>query len=513
MPPSITKGSMLLALLCACLGDRGTPDDRIVVLIPNPAVNPDPRFTVNSYDTKLSGLLCPGLTWSAGEGLQPALRLAESITRVDDLTWDVVVRSGLRFSDGRPVRAADVEFTYQSAMGNSRATARKPLVERFVSVTALDQRRVRFRLKAPLATLQTDLEFGIVSQASADPYSGRFDGGAVVCAGPFRIVELGQERVLLDRNPFHVPQARIAEVELRLVADQNAQALMLAGGSADLSQNVLRPDLIDDIDERDGIQVTAGKSSLLSFMMLHNEHRILRDVRVRRAIAHAIDRETIVSAKFEGRAVLASGLLPPLHWAYNGQVDRYPYDPERAMALLDEAGLRDPDGPGGAPRFGLTYKTSADQFRVAVAHIIAQQLGQVGIEVEVRAFEFGTLLADLNAGNFELATMQSVAITDPDYLFTYYNSTRIPTPKEGMHNRYRYRSQQVDELTVAGRNQLDRARRRQLYGEVQAILARDLPVIPLWHEDNIAVMRHDVVGYQVNPTASFAGLAEVTKLR
>jgi peptide/nickel transport system substrate-binding protein len=458
-------------------------------------------------------LLCPGLTTSDGQGLAPALRLAESITRVDDLTYDVVVRDGIRFSDGQPLRAADVAFTYMSAIQDAKATAHAPLKERFTAVTALDGRRVRFALVDKLATFMTDLEFGVVSQASANPATGRFAGGRVICAGPFRIVSLRHERVLLERNPYHDPPAAIAEVELRLVPDQNAQALMLAGGSADLIQNTLRQDLIDDIDARHRVQVTADPSSLTNMLLLHTEHRILRDPRVRRAIAHAIDRDVIIEAKFEGRARPATGLLPPMHWAYAADVDRHPFDLARAGALLDEAGYPDPDGPGGAPRFALTYKTSADQFRVAIAHIIAQQLGRVGIDVTVRAFEFGTLLADLNAGNFELASLQTVGITDPDYLYTYFNSVRIPTPRAGMHNRMRYRSARVDELTAGGRRELDRDRRRAMYVEVQQILARDLPVVPLWHEDNIAVMNVDLVGYQVTPTAMFTHLARTTKNR
>ncbi|HTM21789.1 MAG TPA: ABC transporter substrate-binding protein [Kofleriaceae bacterium] len=503
-----------LALVLGCDGrDRRTPDDRIVVLIPNPAVNPDPRLTFNNYDTKLSVLLCPGLTSTDGEnqGLAPTLNLAASIERVDDLTRDVVVKDGITFSDGKPLRAEDVAFTFQSALDDDSMPSHAPLAERFTSVKVVRARTVRFALKDKLATLLSDLSFGVVSAASADPATGRFPGGRVVCAGAYRIVELGHDRVLLERNPYYRPAPRTAEIELRLVPDQNAQALMLAGGSADLIQNTLRADLVDDIDARRRVQVTSGPSTLTSMLLFQLEHPILRDVRVRHAIAYAIDRDTIIAAKFHGRARIATGLLPPLFWAYEGDVDRYPFDPARAARLLDEAGYPDPDGPGGAPRFRLTYKTSAEQFRVAIAQIIAQQLGQVGIDVTVRAFEFGTLVADLNAGNFDLASLQTVPITEPDYLYTYFNSVRIPTGKASMHNRMRYRSARVDELTAAGRRELDPARRRAIYAEVQQILARDLPVVPLWHEDNIAVMNVDLDGYQVTPTAMFTGLAATGK--
>jgi peptide/nickel transport system substrate-binding protein len=205
-------------------------------------------------------------------------------------------------------------------------------------------------------------------------------------------------------------------------------------------------------------------------------------------------------------------MLPPSHWAYNGEVDRYEHDPERARKLLDEAGYPDPDGPGGRPRLRLSYKTSAEQFRLTLARIMAAQLGEVGIEVEVRSFEFGTFFADIKRGNYQLASMQTADITEPDYLFTYFHSSRIPTPEElDLHNRWRYRNDRVDALTMKGREEMDRARRRELYAEAQAILAAEVPIVPLWHEDNLALMNVDVEGYQVFPNAQFIGLTTATK--
>jgi peptide/nickel transport system substrate-binding protein len=210
--------------------------------------------------------------------------------------------------------------------------------------------------------------------------------------------------------------------------------------------------------------------------------------------------------------VLATGLLPPGHWAYRGDVRRHGHDPAAARALLDAAGYPDPDGPGPAPRLRLSYKTSADQFRVAIARVIASQLAEVGIAVEVRAFEFGTFFADVKAGTYQLATMQSAEIVEPDFLYTYFHSSRIPTPADpGAHNRWRYASAAVDQLTGRGRAELDRTARVALYGQVQALLAEDLPIVPLWHEDNVAVMNVDVAGFEVLPNARLSGLARVTK--
>jgi peptide/nickel transport system substrate-binding protein len=287
---------------------------------------------------------------------------------------------------------------------------------------------------------------------------------------------------------------------------------MLVGGSADFSQNSVRVDLVDFIEKRERVQVVTGKSAILSYLMMHNEDPVLSDRRVRKAIAIAIDRQRIVEAKFGGRAVLATGLLPPFHWAYSGEVERHSFDRERAMTLLDEAGYPDADGPGGKPRLHLTYKTSASQFRLAIARVIASQLGEIGIDVEVQSFEFGTFFADVKAGNYQLASMQTSAISEPDFYYTYFNSVRIPTEAAPhMHNRWRYRSDRVDELTELGRSTMNRDERLGIYREVQQILAHDLPIIPLWHEDNIAVMSRRVQNYDVFPNARLADFARLHK--
>ncbi len=493
---------------------RRTPDDTLVMLFGAVIRDLDPRFAVSSNDIKLSRLLAPGLTSINRPSLEPRPELAESIEQLDERTWEVVIRADARFSNGDPVTARDVAYSYQSVLDpNVGSLYRASFSDRFERVEVIDARRARFHLKKPLATFLSDLDFGIVSATAGQTSEHRFPDGLIVGAGPYRVVSIASERLLFAHNPHYYGTAPATpNVEIRTVRDANARALMLVGGSADLAQNALRLDLVDAVAERSRVKVEGGPSAILTYVMMQGEDPAFRDVRVRRAIAHAIDREQILAAKLGGRAVLATGLLPPSHWAYEADVARYPYDPARAQALLDEAGFPDPDGPGGEPRMRLQYKTSADQFRLAVARILASQLAAVGIEVDVRAYEFGTFLADIKQGNFQLASMQTAAIGDPDYYFAYFHSSRIPTA-EHPHttNRWRYSDARVDALTEAGRSTSERAQRLEIYREVQQILARDVPIVPLWHEDNIAVMNVDVTGYEILPHAGVSGLAGAHK--
>ena len=469
---------------------------------------PDPRYALTNYDAKLSRLVAPGLTTVDTPDGAPRLELAAEITRIDDVTIDITLRDDATFSDGQPVRGEDVARTYQSVMSDACGSLyQKGFLERYASIEATGERRVRFHLKQPIAMFMTDIEFGIISFHDAPAGACRMPN--VIGAGPFVLRELTASAAYLDANPHYRRRPQLAHVEIQFVRDSAARILMLVGGSADLVQNAARPDLVDDVLERPRVKVASGASVILTYMLFNNQDRILRDKRVREAIALAIDRRAIVTAKFGGRAVLATGLLPPSHWAYSADVARYNHDVAHARQLLDEAGYK-PD-PRGV-RLHLVYKTSADAFRVAIARIIAAQLADVGIEVEIRSFEFATFFADIKKGNYQLATMQSPEITEPDFYYWFFHSSRWPTAKDpDGSNRWRYANPALDRLVEAGRRELDVAKRKAIYAEAQRLIAAELPILPLWHEDNVVLSNVDVRGYTIVPNARFIGLVTTSK--
>jgi peptide/nickel transport system substrate-binding protein len=492
--------ALLLATSCS-VNRRRTPDDTLVVLTETPMMTSDPRYALSTLDSKLSRLVAAGITAVDTPNLEPRLDLAARIDYLDPRTVDITLRDDARFSDGLPVTAADVAWTYGTVLADdSKSLHHKGFTERYARVEARGAKLVRFHLKQPLATLGSDLDFGILSP------SGRG-------AGPFVLRELTSTHALLDANPYYYgPPPKTPHVEIQFVRDAAARLLMLAGGSADLIQNAVRMDLIEEVRDRPRIQIASGPSVILTYLMFNNDDPKLSDVRVRRALALAIDRPAIVAAKFGGHARLATGLLPEMHWAYSGDLPHHDFDPVRARALLDEAGYRDPDGAGPLPRMSLVYKTSSDAFRIAVARVIAAQLSQVGIDVEVRSFEFGTFFADIKKGSYQIASMQSAELNEPDYYYFYFHSGRIPSPANpDGGNRWRYRSPELDRLVEAGRQELDRGKRKAIYADAQKIVATDVPIVALWHEDNVVLSNVDVKGYEITLNARMKGLAQAWK--
>ena len=509
---------MLLAFCAQFVGCHGrrVPDDELVVLIETAAQTLDPRFCVGAYDFKLSRLAFAPLVSVDNERVEPKMELAESVRADGETRWLVALREA-RFWDGRRVTAADVAYTLERFRDPALGSR---LRQRFIDdglerVEIVDDHHLVFHLSHPHAPFITDLDFGIFARplqgaAPPGPHELPVGAGAFVPAGregeTFRFV----------RNDFYYGGApHIRALTVRTIRDDNSRLLAMVGGSADLTQNTISPLLLSAVEEQPSLKVVTARSSVYTYMGVNLDDPILKDVRVRRAIALAIDRAQIVRTKLRGRAVLATGMLPSFHWGYAAPplVHDWGYDPAESKRLLDVAGYPDPDGDGPRPRMTLVYKTSSNKFRVAIARVIVAMLAEVGIEVELRANEFATLFSDIKAGNYQLFSMQIPEIAEPDLYTNFFASNRIPTrehPDAG-GNRVRYRNPEVDRLLDAGRRELDHDRRRAIYAEVQRILAEDLPVISLWHEDNVAAMRREVTGFQLLPTAQFSSLASCEK--
>jgi peptide/nickel transport system substrate-binding protein len=225
-------------------------------------------------------------------------------------------------------------------------------------------------------------------------------------------------------------------------------------------------------------------------------------------LAHAIDRQALIQHVLHGLAQPADGILPVGHWAYEPQVSRYAYDPERAAQLLDAAGFPDPDGEGPQARFQLQYKTSQNEVGRRIAEVIQESLRKVGIAIEIRSYEWGTFFGDIRAGNFQLYALTWVGVTDPDIFHYVLHSQSIPPAGA---NRGRYVNLYLDALLDQGRRATALEQRRAAYSEAQAITASELPYIPLWHDTNVAVLRTTFTGYSLPPAGDYRAIQSIRR--
>jgi peptide/nickel transport system substrate-binding protein len=489
-----------------CTAQRPLAPDAFVILIDAAPGSLDPRFAISDYGAKISQLIFSSLVTTDTETGAPELDLAERIENPEPTVYEVTLREGVRFHDGHPLTTADVLYTFGQLGADN---VRSPRARAFdgVGIVAIDERRVRFELPEPNATFVNDLAMGILpAHLLAD--QGTFGDDPLVGSGPFRwIAQRGELEVVLAANAdYYGTVPAIDLVSIRLVRDQNARTLATIAGTADLVQNAIPPMLLPVVREYPNLVVESAPSFKYTYVVFNCRHPILSDVRVRQAIAYALDREEIIAQKLGGLAQLSTGLLAPGHWAYEPDVRRYDHDLEQAAALLDEAGF--PAGPDGT-RFSLVFKISADKTRRAIAEVMAHQLGRVGIDVEVQSYEWGTFFADVRSGNFALASLQWPNIPDPDHYRYIFHSENIPMDNGGRGaNRGAYENTELDELLERGRRTLEREERRAIYSRVQQIAAEEVPYVSLWHEDNYVVRRRGLEGYRMVPNARFRYLTE-----
>lgn len=502
-------GAALLVGLAAggCDSAPSEPTPFIVLLDSSPK-GLDPRFATSDASAKLVGLLHAGLLTTDTQSGEPRLDLAASIAQPSPVRYEVALRDDIYFHDGQPVTSADVEYTLMQLDSELVNSPYSGTARRIKNFEVVDAHHFNITLHQPFAAFLNDLSMGIVPAHQCAGHASC--PGPVIGAGPFKFVSQEADKAfLLERfDKYYAGAPALERVLFKVVEDDNTRLLAMLGKSADLVQNAVAPLMLPVLADAERLRVQTAPSFKYTYLAFNLEHPILKDAKVRQAIAHGIDRRAIIEYKFKGLARLSTGLLSPEHWAYEPDVATYDYDVERAKKLLDEAGYPDPDGDGPQARFKLEFKVSANKFRKSLVQLMAHQLARIGIDVTVRSYEWGTFYSDIQSRNFELTTMQWPSVLDPGLYAWIFHSKNIPSPenRSAGANRGGYSNPRVDALLERGEHETDVEQRRAIYAEVQKILARELPYISLWHEDNIAVTSAETRGYFMTPNARFEGL-------
>jgi peptide/nickel transport system substrate-binding protein len=496
---------LALATLLALAGCHGAPRDpnTVVFLIESSPANLDPRIGTDAQSERIDALLFDGLV-DHNERFQFIPALAESWQQPNPLSLVFHLRSGVRFHDGRPLTARDVVWTIESMMNPASAGAViSPKAAAFTAVDqveAPDDRTVIVHLKHADNFLLTNLSTGAIGIVPEG--SGKDFWQHPVGTGPFKFIsqQIDQD-VILERNSLSwsvVP--KIDRVRFSVVPDAITQSLELEKGSGDVAVNSLPMDSLPVLSARPNLQLQETGGTEIQYLGFNLREPLLQDVRVRQAIACAIDRELIIKTLLLGHARPASSLLPEAHWAWTSDVARYDFDPARARRLLDKAGLK--PGAGGI-RFHLTMKTSNDEGTRLLAAVLQQQLAGVGIALEIRSYEFATFYSDVMRGAFQIYSMRWVGIQQPD-IFSFAYSTANFSP-HGV-NRSHYSDARLDHLLDDAATSQDMPQRRADYVESQQILARDLPAIDLWYRDTVFVHSRRLTHVVPTPAGSYTFL-------
>ena len=465
----------------------------------------NPAVTTSGNTHPVTDQIFNGLV-GLDENLSPVPELAERWTIEDDgRAYRFALRQHVTWHDGAPFTSADVKFTFENALLKYHSRTRAALQDLVQAIETPDDHTVVFRLQRPYSPLLQRLD---VVEASIIPkhlYDGKdlLTGEPTrrpVGTGPFRFVSYAPaDRVVLERNPtyFRPGLPGVDRLVFRIMPTAGTAVAALEKGEIDYVGGVAGPE-VERLRKTPGIAVVSGTGgsggSVCEDVLIPNlAHRPLGDIRVRRAIAMAIDRQFIVDRVYFGQGRPATGPISHLlAWAYTPEVRQYPHDPEWAMRLLDEAGLK-PHADG--ERLAITFTHASTQQRLGQA--LREQLKAVGITLNLQTVDFNAAVEQVFVKkNFDLGMASFCNGADPDIGVrrVYVSSNIGPFP---FSNGAGYRNQRVDELFDEASRLQDRTERRARYVEIQKLLAEDVPYFWIIDSEGLRAYRTAFTGFRL----------------
>jgi peptide/nickel transport system substrate-binding protein len=454
----------------------------------------DPRFATDAISYRITRLLYRSLIdFDDQFQVKPDLANWEQIA-LDHYRF-ALGDEGRKFHNGTRLTATDVKASYDSVLNPKTVSPHRASIEMIESMEVIDENTIDFKL------------------TRSDPL---FPGRLVIGILPAKLIS---EKHDFSREPVGSGAMKVKEWEddsrLKLVRlkdkqliefitlkDPTVRVLKLLRGEIDLVQGNLSPEVVTWLTERESVRVNKKQGDTFTYLGFNLEDDVTGNELVRKAIAYAIDRDSIIQYVMRNSARKAGAIFPPEHWAGHTDITGYEYDPDEAKALLKQAGY-DLSTP-----LQLSYKTSNDPFRLRLATIIQDQLKSVGIHVDIHSYDWGTFYGDIKEGRFQMYSLSWVGLKMPDVFRYVFHSTSIP-PNGA--NRGRYDNPQVDKLIETAELESSLSKQAEYYREIQQILFDTLPAIPLWYEDNVAALRKNIEGYELTTDGNFDSLKYITR--
>jgi peptide/nickel transport system substrate-binding protein len=422
----------------------------------------------------------------------------------DNKSLEIKLRSGVTFHDGEKMDAAAVKYNLERHK-NMKGSNRRGELAVMSSVDAVDASTVRINLSAPFAPLLatlTDRAGMMVSPKAAEAAGDKF-GAKPVCSGPFRFVErIAQDRITLERFPnyWNKGQIHFERIVYQPIPDATVRLANLRSGQLDFIERLAPSDVpqlrsdnrfrIAKIVELgyQGITINVGKSDLAQ------KNPLGKDARVREAFELALDREALVKVAMEGEAQPGNQWVAPSNSFYAKSVPVPKRNVERAKQLLKEAGVTNPS-------FTLMTPTASDTQRMA--QVIQAMVKEAGFDVKIQSTEFATALNLSDKGQFEAFLLAWSGRADPDGNLHVFLACKGPLNNAG------WCKPEADEAIEKARTTLDPAQRAKYYETVAQHVARDRPIVYLFHRNWLWAHNAKLTGLRTVPD----GMVRVQGLR
>jgi peptide/nickel transport system substrate-binding protein len=390
------------------------------------------------------------------------------------------LRKGVRFHDGTPFTAKDVVASYKRILIDKQSLM-APSLQNIKEMDTPDDLTVLLTLKKVDATALEDLNNRPIMKQAVAEKMGEADNPPIG-TGPFKFVSWdrsGQFVIRRNENYWGEPP-KIDEIIYKVIQEDAARIAALEAGQLDLISNV-PPHEVARLKSNPRLRVQPVQGLRPIFLVLSPAYKPLDNVKVRRAITHAIDRERIIKHILEGNAYQLSGLLSPQVFGYEPSAKAFPYDVEKAKQLMIEAGF-----PNG---FEIDYYSPTGRYPKdrEIALVIVEQLSKVGIRANLKTPEWSIFNTEYKNGKYPVYLTGRGSLTDADALFQQY--FRTGTTKRVLG----YSNPKLDEILDAEQQTFDPKKREKLLWEAHKIILEDAPAVPLWNSMDIYAHRADLV--------------------
>lgn len=434
----------------------------------------------------------------------------------DGLTYTFHLRSGIKFHDGTDFNAEAVKWNFERWSDKSHPQHNKEGFEYYndmfggykgdethiiKSVEAVDPQTVKFTLNRPLAPFIQNLGmscFAIASPKAVQEAGPEKFNEKPVGTGPFKFVEWKRnDTITLEKNPdyWNAGFPKLDKIVFKVIPENTARLTALTSGEIDLMDG-LNPDDAQTVKDNADLQLILRPSMNLGFVGFNVEKKPLDNPKVREALAYAINKPAIIEAFFAGLGQAAVNPLPPSIWGHNNDIKDREFSIDKAKQLLSEAGF-----PNGfkikfwAMPVARPYMPDG----VKIAEAIQQDLKKIGVEAEIVTMEWATYLEKTKAGEQEMFMLGWTGDNgDPDnFLATLLDKNNI-----GGNNRTRWANEDAHKLLIAAQSATTKEEREKLYLQVQEIIFKDVPMVPLAHSTPAMAAKAGVINYKPHPKGS-----------
>ncbi len=434
----------------------------------------------------------------------------------DGLTYTFHLRQGVKFHDGSDFNADAVVFNFERWMDKDNPLHNKEGFPYYndmfggykgdkdhaiASVKAIDPNTVEFKMNRPLAPFLNNLGmycFGIASpKALQEKGSAKFNEEPVG-TGPFKFVEWKRnDSITLEKNPDYWNKGlpKLDKIVFKVIPENSARLTALTSGEIDVLDG-MNPDDTQSVKDNKDLQLILRPSMNLGFFGFNMEKKPFDNPKVREALAYAINKPAIIDAFFAGLGQPAKNPLAPSIWGYNDEIKDREFNLDKAKQLLAEAGY-----PNGFKTkfWAMPVPRPYMPDGVKIAEAIQQDLKKIGVETEIVTMEWAVYLDKTKKGEQDLFLLGWTGDNgDPDnFLYTLLDKNNI-----GGNNKVRYKSEEAHKLLLQAQSEPSQEKRTKLYKQVQEIIFKDVPMVPLAHSTPALAAKANVKNYLPHPTGS-----------